>query len=74
MGLHVGDTEVRDGDYFGRVMNRAARVMAAGHGGQVLATAAVLAETEGRLPAGAGFRELGTHRLKDLTEPERIYS
>lgn len=73
MGVHAGDTETRDDDYFGPVMNRAARIMAAGHGGQVLVsqTAANLAATE--LSDDATFRDLGTFRLKDLTEPEHLY-
>jgi predicted ATPase/class 3 adenylate cyclase len=73
MGVHVGDTESRDGDYFGPAMNRAARIMAAGHGGQVLLSGAAAGLTEGRLPNGAQLRDLGTHRLKDLTLPEHLY-
>ena len=73
MGVHVGDTQARDDDHFGPVMNRTARIMAAGHGGQVLVseTAANLAAAE--LSDDTTFRDLGTHRLKDLTEPEHLY-
>lgn len=73
MGVHAGETQTRDDDHFGPVMNRAARIMAAGHGGQVLVSqlAAELATPE--LPADTTFRDLGAHRLKDLTEPERLF-
>jgi predicted ATPase/class 3 adenylate cyclase len=71
IGIHAGDTEHRDGDQFGPVMNRAARIMAAGHGGQILLSQAVAANSE--LPAGASLIDLGMHRLKDLTAPERLF-
>ena len=71
MGIHTGDTESREGDYFGPAMNRAARIMAAGHGGQVLVSGT--AATTGYLPPGVQLRDLGMHRLKDLTEPEHLY-
>jgi predicted ATPase/class 3 adenylate cyclase len=71
MGIHSGETESRDGDLFGPTMNRAARIMAAGHGGQVLVSGAAAAGSD--LPAGVGLRDLGMHRLKDLTEPEHLY-
>jgi predicted ATPase/class 3 adenylate cyclase len=71
MGIHSGDTESREGDYFGRAMNRAARIMAAGHGGQVLVSGTAAAS--GYLPPGVQLRDLGVHRLKDLTEPEHLY-
>ena len=71
MGIHAGDTESREGDYFGPAMNRAARIMAAGHGGQVLVSGTAAAS--GYLPPGVQLRDLGMHRLKDLTEPEHLY-
>jgi predicted ATPase/class 3 adenylate cyclase len=73
MGMHTGETESRDGDYFGPVMNRTARIMAAGHGGQVLLSASTAALVDGNLPGGSTLRDLGTHRLKDLTLPEHLY-
>ncbi len=73
MGVHSGDTENRDGDYFGPAMNRTARIMAAGHGGQVLLSGVAAGLAGGRLPPGAVLRDLGTHRLKDLTLPEHLY-
>jgi predicted ATPase/class 3 adenylate cyclase len=68
MGLHTGEAESRDGDYFGPTLNRAARVMDAGHGGQVLVSAA----TAGLLP-GVDLVDLGEHQLKGLATPERIF-
>ena len=73
MGVHAGETESRDGDYFGPAMNRAARIMAAGHGGQVLLSSVAAGLTTGQLPEGAALRDLGSHRLKDLTLPEHLY-
>jgi predicted ATPase/class 3 adenylate cyclase len=73
MGVHAGETESRADDYFGPTMNRAARIMAAGHGGQILLSGTVAALVEQALPAGAALRDLGSHRLKDLTRPEHLY-
>lgn len=67
MGLHLGEAEERNGDYFGPVVNTAARVEAAGHGGQVLITEAV------RLAAGVAARDLGVHALRDVAEPVRLH-
>ena len=50
MGIHTGETELRDGDHFGPAMNRAARIMAAGHGGQVLISEASSSASFGKLP------------------------
>jgi predicted ATPase len=70
MGLHSGVSHERDGDYFGPEVNRTARLMTAAHGGQVLASAATIAQ----LPRDR-FRvdDLGRHRLADLLEPEHVY-
>src|SRR5262245_51216143 len=73
MGLHTGAAEERDGDYFGPAVNRAARVMQAGHGGQVLLSLATAALVRGELPAGIGLRDLGEHRLRDLARPEQLF-
>ena len=72
MGLHSGACEERDGDYFGPVVNRAARLEAAAHGGQVLVSGTTADLLAGSLPVGAGLRDLGLHRLKDLGRPEQI--
>ena len=73
MSLHTGPAEARDGDYFGPTLNRAARLLSAGYGGQVLlsgATAELLGES---LPAGAELLDRGIHRLKDLQQPEHVF-
>ena len=72
-GLHVGVNERRDNDFFGNVVNRAARIMSAAHGGQVLVSQAVATLVRDRLPAGVALRDLGKVRLRDLTRPERVY-
>jgi WD40 repeat protein/class 3 adenylate cyclase len=74
IGMHTGEPTVSDeGHYYGLGVHRTARIMAAGHGGQILvsqATASVLADDE---PPGIRLRDLGEHRLKDLDRPEHIY-
>lgn len=73
IGLHAGEAQSRDGDWFGPVLNRAARLMAVGHGGQILASGAVHALARDGLAGEMGFRDLGMHRLRDLAEPERVF-
>lgn len=73
MGIHTGDARSRAGDYFGPTLNRAARIMAAGHGGQVLVSRATVSAVDGQLPESVSLRDLGQHRLKDLTEPEHLF-
>ena len=73
MALHSGACVERDGDYSGPVVNRVARLLAAGHGGQVLVTRATYELLADRLPGGIGFRDLGEHRLKDLGRAERVF-
>src|SRR5439155_3792280 len=73
MALHSGEAEARGGDYFGPTVNRAARIMAAGHGGQVLLSGATAALVSDERPAGSTLRDLGEHRLKDLERPERLF-
>ena len=73
MGMHAGEAQARAGDYFGPPVNRAARIAAAAHGGQVLLSALVVELAGGDLPEEAGLRDLGDHRLKDLSQPERIF-
>ena len=73
MGLHSGQADQRAADFFGPTVNRAARIMAAGHGGQVLLSAAAASLAIERLPAGASLHDLGEHRLKDLGRAEHIF-
>jgi predicted ATPase len=68
MGIATGEAELRDGDYFGTVLNRAARVMAAGHGGQIL-----LAESTAGLLSGVDLIDLGPRRLRDLPTPVHVF-
>ncbi|HSE82120.1 MAG TPA: adenylate/guanylate cyclase domain-containing protein [Gaiellaceae bacterium] len=73
MGLHAGEAQPRAGDFYGPSVNRAARIMAAAHGSQVLLSGLVAEQAGQRLPAGARLRDLGEHRLKDLFQPEHIF-
>jgi len=68
MGMATGEAELRDGDYFGTVLNRAARVMAAGHGGQIL-----LAESTASLLSGVDLLDLGPRRLRDVSAPVGVF-
>jgi hypothetical protein len=68
MGIATGEAETRDNDYFGTVLNRAARVMAAGHGGQIL-----VAESTAGLLSGVDLVNLGPRRLRDVPNPIAIF-
>jgi class 3 adenylate cyclase len=68
MGIATGEAEQREGDYFGAVLNRAARVMAAGHGGQIL-----LADSAATLLSGVDLLDLGPRRLRDLPTPVQVF-
>ena len=72
-GVHLGVDERRDDDFYGPAVNRAARIMAAAHGGQILASEAVALVVRARLPAEVALRDLGEVRLRDLANPERLY-
>jgi predicted ATPase/class 3 adenylate cyclase len=72
-GLHAGTDERRDNDFYGTAVNRAARIMAAAHGGQVLVSDAVARLVSSRLPEGVALRDLGAVRLRDLAQPERVH-
>ena len=68
MGIATGEATHQDGDYFGAVLNRAARVMAAGHGGQIL-----VADSTASLVSGLDSIDLGPRRLRDLTTPVGLF-
>jgi predicted ATPase len=68
MGLATGEAELRDSDYFGTVLNRAARVMATGHGGQIL-----LADSTAVLLSGVDLMDLGARRLRDVSTPVGVF-
>ena len=72
-GLHVGVVECRENDFFGTTVNRAARIMAAAHGGQILLSQAVVELVRDRLPRDVTLRDLGSVRLRDLTDAEHVY-
>ncbi|MFY9739687.1 MAG: adenylate/guanylate cyclase domain-containing protein [Candidatus Cybelea sp.] len=73
MALHTGHVEERDGDYLGSAVNRAARLLAIGHGGQVLVSQAAADLVQDSMLPESDLRDLGAHRLKDLTRAERVY-
>src|SRR5579884_1088216 len=73
MALHTGAAEERKGDYFGPALNRVARLLSIGHGGQVLLSAVTQAQVRRKIPSGASLKEMGWHRLKDLQEPQHVY-
>jgi class 3 adenylate cyclase/DNA-binding NarL/FixJ family response regulator len=73
MGLHTGEPSAVRDRYVGLGVHRAARICAAGHGGQILLSSSTHAVLADDLPRDLTFRDLGEHRLKDLEHPERIY-
>jgi len=72
-GLHLGVAERRDKEFFGAPVNRAARLMATAHGGQVLLSQAVAGHIVDRLQDGITLRDLGMVRLRDLSTPEHVF-
>src|SRR5258706_2201674 len=73
IGLHTGEGRLAEGDYVGMDVHRAARIAAAGHGGQVLISESTRILAERSLPSDVTLRDLGEHRLKDLPGPEHLY-
>ncbi len=73
MALHTGTAELRDNDYFGPSVNHVSRLLAAGHGGQILVSHSTHALVQDRISEDFSFRDLESHRLKDLVQAERIY-
>jgi predicted ATPase/class 3 adenylate cyclase len=73
MGIHTGAGTLGGSNYAGIDVNRAARISAAAHGGQLLLSGATATLVDGSLPAGVSLRSVGTHRLKDLASPEPLF-
>ena len=73
MGLHIGDSQSRAGDYYGPTVNRCARIMSIGHGDQILLSNSVAALVQADLPENTELKSLGEHLLRDLTYPETIH-
>jgi class 3 adenylate cyclase len=73
MAIHTGQVELRAGDYYGPTVNRCARLRAMARGGQVLLSGVTTKLLQDQLPPGASLKDLGTHQLKDLNAPERVW-
>ena len=73
MGVHSGEARTHGGSLVGIDINRAARIAAAAHGGQVLVSDVTRSLVRDEALEGIAFRDLGIHRLKDLNEPERLH-
>ena len=73
IGVHTGEATLVGNEYLGLDVHRAARVAAAGHGGQVLLSETTRALVDHALPTGLTLKDLGVHRLKDLAQPERLF-
>ena len=73
MGIHTGEAEYRDGDYYGGAVNRAARITDAAHGGQILCSLATEELIRESLRGSVTLIDLGEHHLRDLSRPERLF-
>ena len=73
MGLHTGEALPTETGYVGMDVHRAARICAAGHGGQILLSQSTYDLIADEPPEGVGFRDLGEHRLKDLTRSQHVF-
>jgi predicted ATPase/class 3 adenylate cyclase len=73
IALHTGNADERGGDYFGPALNRVARLLSTGYGGQTVLSGVTAGLIEGQLPPGAILHDLGMHRLKDLERPEHVH-
>lgn len=73
MGLHTGEAELREKDYYGQTLNRGARIMSAGHGGQILVSDVTAQVAREHLMEDCSLTDLGEHHLKGLVRPEHIF-
>src|SRR5512140_405524 len=73
MGIHTGEAELREHDYFGGALNRAARIMSIGHGEQILLSGTTASLVREQLPQDTQVTDLGEHLLKGLSIPEQIW-
>jgi predicted ATPase/class 3 adenylate cyclase len=73
IGLHTGEAHLAGDDFGGFDVNRAARIAAVGHGGQIVLSDTTRALVDGDLPPGASIRDLGRHALRDVPQPERLF-
>jgi predicted ATPase/class 3 adenylate cyclase/DNA-binding CsgD family transcriptional regulator len=73
IGLHTGEAQLRNGDFYGPAVNRCAHIRGLGHGDQILLSEATEALVRDDLPSGALLRDLGVHELKGLAHPERVF-
>ncbi|HXY94961.1 MAG TPA: adenylate/guanylate cyclase domain-containing protein, partial [Acidimicrobiia bacterium] len=73
MGIHTGPAEVRDGDYYGTAVNKAARLMSVAHGGQIVVSLVTEELVRDDLEDGTSLLDLGEHRLRDLGRRERVF-
>jgi predicted ATPase len=73
MALHTGLAELRNGDYFGYALSRIARLRDAGHGGQILLSAATAELVHDHLPPAVAVRDLGIHWLRSMARAEQVY-
>lgn len=73
IGIHTGEADLRDGDYYGSAVNRCARLRGAAHGGQTLLSMITFSLVQDNLPSGVSLLDLGEFNLRDLKRPEHIY-
>ena len=74
MALHTGESELREHDYYGPVVNRCARLRSIAHGGQVVLSQATSELVQDALPEGLAPRDMGTHRLRGIERPEQVFN
>lgn len=73
MGIHTGEAEIRENDYFGQTLNLASRIMSAGHGGQILLSETTMQVAQKHLPGNVSFLDLGQHYFKGLSKAEKVF-